>query len=48
VLRDVLGMTGTQFGRDLASCGACMVQIDGTPRLSRSDRSINRSEYFDA
>jgi isoquinoline 1-oxidoreductase alpha subunit len=34
VLRDVLGMTGTQFGCGLALCGACTVHIDGTPQRS--------------
>ena len=34
VLRDVLGMTGTKFGCGKALCGACMVQINGTPMRS--------------
>ena len=34
VLRDVLGMTGTKFGCGMALCGACTVQIDGTPTRS--------------
>src|SRR5262249_44357296 len=29
VLRDVLGMTGTNFGCGQALCGACTVHIDG-------------------
>jgi isoquinoline 1-oxidoreductase alpha subunit len=29
VLRDVLGMTGTKFGCEMALCGACTVQLDG-------------------
>jgi isoquinoline 1-oxidoreductase subunit alpha len=31
VLRDVLGMTGTKFGCGMALCGACTVQMDGSP-----------------
>lgn len=34
VLRDVLGLTGTKFGCGIAQCGACTVQIDGTPTRS--------------
>ena len=34
VLRDVLGMTGTKFGCGKALCGACTVQINGTPMRS--------------
>ncbi len=29
VLRDVLGLTGTKFGRGMAQCGACTVHIEG-------------------
>src|SRR5262249_3441852 len=29
VLRDVLGMTGTEFGCGQALCGACTVHVDG-------------------
>jgi isoquinoline 1-oxidoreductase alpha subunit len=31
VLRDVLGMMGTNFGSGLALCGACTVHLDGQP-----------------
>src|ERR1700682_3751286 len=34
VLRDLLGMTGTEFGCGAAVCGACTVHIDGTPARS--------------
>jgi isoquinoline 1-oxidoreductase alpha subunit len=34
VLRDVLGMTGTKFGCGMALCGACTVQVDGSPTRS--------------
>ena len=34
VLRDVLGMTGTEFGCGMALCGACTVHIDGTATRS--------------
>jgi len=29
VLRDTLGMTGTQYGCGIAQCGACSVHLDG-------------------
>jgi len=31
VLRDILGVTGTNFGCGIAQCGACTVHIDGKP-----------------
>lgn len=30
-LRDELGMTGTKFGCGIAACGACTVQVNGSP-----------------
>ena len=36
VLRDELGMTGTKYGCGVAQCGACTVQLDGTPVRSCS------------
>jgi isoquinoline 1-oxidoreductase subunit alpha len=30
-LRDILGMTGTNFGCGIAQCGACTVHVDGNP-----------------
>jgi len=31
VLRDVVGLTGTKFGCEVALCGACTVHLDGRP-----------------
>jgi isoquinoline 1-oxidoreductase subunit alpha len=36
VLRETVGLTGTKYGCGIAACGACTVQIDGTPTRSCS------------
>src|SRR6266436_7980166 len=36
VLRDAIGLTGTQFGCGIAQCGACTVHIDGVATRSCS------------
>ena len=30
-IRETLGLTGTHWGCDTSNCGACVVQVDGTP-----------------
>lgn len=34
ILRDTIGLTGTKFGCGQALCGACTVDIDGSPTFS--------------
>ncbi len=36
VLRDHLGLVGTKYGCGIAQCGACTVQLNGTPIRSCS------------
>jgi len=36
VLRDELGLVGTKFGCGVAQCGACTVQVNGSPVRSCS------------
>ena len=36
VIREQLGLTGTKFGCGIAQCGACTVQVNGTPVRSCS------------
>jgi isoquinoline 1-oxidoreductase alpha subunit len=36
VLRDMLGLTGTKYGCGIGACGACTVQLDGSPTRSCS------------
>jgi isoquinoline 1-oxidoreductase subunit alpha len=36
VLREHLGLTGTKFGCGIAACGACTVQMNGSPVRSCS------------
>ena len=35
-IRDIVGLTGTKYGCGIAQCGACTVQIEGTPVRSCS------------
>ena len=30
-IRETLGLTGTHWGCDTSNCGACVVQVDGSP-----------------
>src|SRR5213594_3922744 len=41
VLRDVLDLKGTKFGCGIGQCGACTVQINGTPARS-CQRPVSR------
>jgi isoquinoline 1-oxidoreductase alpha subunit len=41
VLRDVLDLKGTKFGCGIGQCGACTVQINGTPARS-CNRPVSR------
>ena len=36
VIRDEIGLTGTKYGCGIAQCGACTVDLDGTPTRSCS------------
>src|SRR5262245_28952370 len=54
-LRDLLGLTGTKFGRGLALCGACTVHLDGapvrsciTPVSTVGDRAVTTIEAVSA
>ncbi|MFN7259129.1 MAG: (2Fe-2S)-binding protein [Cyclobacteriaceae bacterium] len=35
-IRDLVGLTGTKYGCGIAQCGACTVQLEGTPVRSCS------------
>jgi isoquinoline 1-oxidoreductase alpha subunit len=46
VLRDVLDLKGTKFGCGIGQCGACTVQINGTPARS-CQRPVSRAAGAD-